>query len=686
MADVGSGKPLRKKDIDMEGWLHKWTNYIKGYQKRWFVLSKGLLSYYRNPADMSHTCRGNISIANALIHTEDSCNFLISNGGTQTFHLRATNEVERQKWVTALELAKARLRVDSEDEEIDLTIQRDINADKQDLNLILKNLSSKLDDLKTCHDLNVKRGTALQRALNELESLENPADAVGKIKSITERATLFRITSSAMIKAGSEYLSMATVHGKRWQKLLQHEHEARLRLEEMIEQLAKQHSHLEQRAIQRANSLTSTNDDDNDEFFDAEEMAADFFVPFPGKALRVSLSSSGQFPAPPTSSSHSRGASTTDVTSSSLNPPSGQPTTSKQRRHSKKSTSSFSDDGSGQLRVIEDDVMDDESTGSDSYGSDTDSQDRRRRRHTTNLGVVTSKGSIKKNKLSKTKESSKSGSLQGSLDKVSIGGQKLEEGALVTAKSGRIRRRRIPEKPNQSLNLWSFMKNCIGKELTKIPMPVNFNEPLSMLQRVTEDFEHADLLHRAAKITDPCEQLVYVAAFCVSHYANSGIRTGKPFNPLLGETYECDRSDDLGWKSISEQVSHHPPMLAMHVEGKKWKCWSEFSISSKFRGKYLQVNPVDISHLEFESSGHHLTFRKVTTTVHNIIVGKLWIDNHGDLNIVNHSTGDQCHLKFIPYSYFSRETPRKVSFSKSIIDNCSNSICPFLFSGHWSRS
>ena len=26
----------------------------------------------------------------------------------QTFHLRATNEVERQKWLTALELAKAK--------------------------------------------------------------------------------------------------------------------------------------------------------------------------------------------------------------------------------------------------------------------------------------------------------------------------------------------------------------------------------------------------------------------------------------------------------------------------------------------------------------------------------------------------------------------------------------------------
>ena len=34
-------------DIELKGWLYKWTNYIKGYQKRWFVLSNGLLSYYR---------------------------------------------------------------------------------------------------------------------------------------------------------------------------------------------------------------------------------------------------------------------------------------------------------------------------------------------------------------------------------------------------------------------------------------------------------------------------------------------------------------------------------------------------------------------------------------------------------------------------------------------------------------
>lgn len=57
---------------------------------------------------MSQLCRGTISLHGATIHTEDSCTIVISNGGAQTFHLRATSEVERQRWVTALELAKVR--------------------------------------------------------------------------------------------------------------------------------------------------------------------------------------------------------------------------------------------------------------------------------------------------------------------------------------------------------------------------------------------------------------------------------------------------------------------------------------------------------------------------------------------------------------------------------------------------
>ena len=87
-------------------------------------------------------------------------------------------------------------------------------------------------------------------------------------------------------------------------------------------------------------------------------------------------------------------------------------------------------------------------------------------------------------------------------------------------------------------------------------LQVNFSEPLSFLQRLTEDFEYAECLNKAATCTDSCEQLAYVAAFTISSYANTTARTGKPFNPLLGETFECDRREDLGWRSFAEQVRH----------------------------------------------------------------------------------------------------------------------------------
>jgi len=40
-------------------------------------------------------------------------------------------------------------------------------------------------------------------------------------------------------------VKMAQEQGLRWQKLLQYEHERRLYLEDMVEQLGKQHSNLE---------------------------------------------------------------------------------------------------------------------------------------------------------------------------------------------------------------------------------------------------------------------------------------------------------------------------------------------------------------------------------------------------------------------------------------------------------
>ena len=56
---------------------------------------------------MAHTCRGTINLASAHIDTEDSCGILLCNGA-RTYHLKAGSEVDRQQWITVLELAKAK--------------------------------------------------------------------------------------------------------------------------------------------------------------------------------------------------------------------------------------------------------------------------------------------------------------------------------------------------------------------------------------------------------------------------------------------------------------------------------------------------------------------------------------------------------------------------------------------------
>lgn len=75
-----------------------------------------------------------------------------------------------------------------------------------------------------------------------------------------------------------------------------------------------------------------------------------------------------------------------------------------------------------------------------------------------------------------------------------------------------------------------------------------------MLQRLTEDLEYSELLDRAARCDSSLEQMCLVAAFSVSSYSTTVHRTAKPFNPLLGETYELDRLEEYGYRSICEQV------------------------------------------------------------------------------------------------------------------------------------
>uniref|UniRef100_H3DHU0 Oxysterol-binding protein n=1 Tax=Tetraodon nigroviridis TaxID=99883 RepID=H3DHU0_TETNG len=205
-----------------------------------------------------------------------------------------------------------------------------------------------------------------------------------------------------------------------------------------------------------------------------------------------------------------------------------------------------------------------------------------------------------------------------------------------------------------NINLWNILRNNIGKDLSKVSMPVELNEPLNTLQRMCEELEYSELLDKAADTEDPFERMVLVAAFAVSGYSSTYYRAGsKPFNPLLGETYECIR-EDKGFCFFSEQVSHHPPISACYCESKNFTFWQDMRWKNKFWGKSMEILPIGTVNLTIPRFGDHYEWNKVTTCVHNILSGQRWIEHYGEVTIRNtKSSACLCKLTFVKGNYWS---------------------------------
>ncbi|XP_070587935.1 oxysterol-binding protein-related protein 6 isoform X1 [Erythrolamprus reginae] len=211
-----------------------------------------------------------------------------------------------------------------------------------------------------------------------------------------------------------------------------------------------------------------------------------------------------------------------------------------------------------------------------------------------------------------------------------------------------------PSPDTSNINLWNILRNNIGKDLSKVSMPVELNEPLNTLQHLCEELEYSELLDKAAETDDPYERMVLIAAFATSGYASTYYRAGsKPFNPLLGETYECIR-EDKGFRFFSEQVSHHPPISACHCESKNFVFWQDIRWKNKFWGKSMEILPIGTLNVTLPKYSDCYLWNKVTTCIHNILSGRRWIEHYGEVTIRNtKSSVCICKLTFIKVNYWN---------------------------------
>nr|XP_035955044.1 oxysterol-binding protein-related protein 6 isoform X8 [Halichoerus grypus] len=159
-----------------------------------------------------------------------------------------------------------------------------------------------------------------------------------------------------------------------------------------------------------------------------------------------------------------------------------------------------------------------------------------------------------------------------------------------------------------NINLWNILRNNIGKDLSKVSMPVELNEPLNTLQHLCEEIEYSELLDKASETDDPYERM----------------------------------------------VSHHPPISACHCESKNFVFWQDIRWKNKFWGKSMEILPVGTLNVMLPKYGDCYVWNKVTTCIHNILSGRRWIEHYGEVTIRNtKSSVCICKLTFVKVNYWN---------------------------------
>jgi len=232
--------------------------------------------------------------------------------------------------------------------------------------------------------------------------------------------------------------------------------------------------------------------------------------------------------------------------------------------------------------------------------------------------------------------------------------------------------------------LWDFIKQLPGqmleiKELTNFSLPVTLFEPRSYLQRLTDCFIFPIFLLNAAKTTDPVERLKNVITFLLAGLHNTAGQK-KPFNPILGETYQAI----FGKSKIEvyvEQISHHPPITAWQIYGSGFHYYGAGEWTASFKGGSVKGGQRGVNTVAFED-GTKIIFRMPSIKISGALFGDRVVEYEGDIEFEYPNYNIYATVKFNPEPFgfwdrfmtFSKKQPLPSDFVKGEIFKKSNTL------------
>lgn len=640
VSDLGaSGKESR----EMKGYLKKWTNYTSGYKLRWFVLEDGVLSYYKNQDDAGSACRGaiNCRIAKLSLDPKDKQSFEVQGKSSVKYSLKANHAVEAKRWYWAINNA-IQWSKDEAKQEAKRKLQDGENLRRAKTEHVEKGHLRTTSQLAPDSALGTSQGSARSRpgpesaqddgsvislehglsrfstnadaihdgdlddfeqddavseneeteptskdALNitaqsaklqlellatgfialQSESMRRP-DMLLTDPTITDALMSYESAVKSLRGLVGDIVKISRDRDAYWQYRLERESEVRRMWEDSMAKLAREHEALEGKVAESEGKRKRTK-----------------------RALRDHLESvSDSRPQSPAASRNTSIAFASGVPGSSVGD-----NLDAVPFFRRKSSARFLELNRRKSAVAEATGISDDSESDDNdeefFDAVATGAVEVEQMPASDPSAGTAITTLPKGSIAVTTPTPTISAAETRLSTSEAKRRAIESSFAGYSDPPRARMA-LDADDRPKISLWTILKSMIGKDMTKMTLPVSFNEPTSLLQRVAEDMEYTNLLDTAVERADSSERMVYVAAFAASSYSSTIERVAKPFNPLLGETYELCRSQKGrsqdggaekggvlgksgfgkgGFRFLVEQVSHHPPVGAAWAESERWE-------------------------------------------------------------------------------------------------------------------
>ena len=226
-------------------------------------------------------------------------------------------------------------------------------------------------------------------------------------------------------------------------------------------------------------------------------------------------------------------------------------------------------------------------------------------------------------------------------------------------------------------SIFNFFKNSVGKDVSRMTTPVAISCPLSATQNIFHLLEHSKVLDQAAKQTNQYLRLGQVAAIYLLTVASISNSLKKPFNSLLSETSDLVTQ---GFRAVSEQISHNPPITVFTADSPLWQLEvvNEMNVKLQFGSACISTKGDMV--VTLKTTGERFHIRRSKFIVNNLFFGKTYLWPEEETVITNENTGDVAVISFDP----KKSDPVKNYGLKGSIKDRTGTV-QYLIQGKWNH-